>query len=210
MLCTPGYIVSQIGIIGFTYWSATFLRRVDHFSPATVGLMLGLATGLLGIGGGIAGALVLENSNRHGDQWKAIWPAIATLAAIPFMLTATLGSSPGFAVVAFGVVAFLAAFKYGPQIAITLNVVGSRMRATASSIQGFTSALIAIGGGPWYVGKLNDLFGHNLGPAVIRYSMASCVVFVAIGGVMILLGARFITGDIAEAQRADAAAVGAA
>jgi predicted MFS family arabinose efflux permease len=203
VLCVSGYIVSQFGIIGFTTWSPTFLKRVYHFSSATMGGSLGLSTGLLGILGGIVGAVVLERSNRHGDRWKAIWPATATLLIMPFMLLATLGSSPAMAVFAFGAVAFLGAFKYGPQLALTANVVGSRMRAVASSMQGFTAAIIAIGLGPVYIGALNDALQHRFGPEVIRYSMASCAIFVLAGGWLILRGSRFIVADMAKAAEAD-------
>ena len=70
-----------------------------------------------------------------------------------------------------GLVAFMVACKFGAVLAVNQSVVKPRMRSLASSIQGFCASIIAVGGGPLFVGALNDALTPSLGEQAIRYSL---------------------------------------
>jgi MFS family permease len=206
VLSTSGYVISQFGVLGFNGWAPTFLRRVHHMSPAEMGAAFGASTGILGLIGGILGAVVLDRTNRLGDQWKALWPAIATVLFIPCMLVTATAPESTWAVLGMGGVAFLSAFKYGPSLAITVNVMPAGMRAVASSLQGFVAAFIAIGLGPVFIGWLDDALAPRFGQEAMRYSFAFATLFVAIGAALIFLSARTICADIAAVETPSEAA----
>ncbi|MHA6623531.1 spinster family MFS transporter [Pseudonocardia sp. DLS-67] len=202
VLTAAGYVVSQFGIQGFTVWAPTYLRRIHDLTGGQVGASFGISTGVLGIAGSLVGAVVLTWSNRHGDRWKLLWPAIATFLASPLILAATLLQSVVLTLVVMGGVAFMVAFKFGPVVAVNQSVVRPRMRALASSVQGLTASLLAIGLGPLYVGALSDTYAESLGADSLRYALMSCALFTVVGSALLAYGSRWITADIATAERA--------
>jgi MFS family permease len=200
VLCAAGYTVSQFGILGFTTWTPAFLRRIHELNAAQVGASLGIATGILGIIGGVASAIALTRTNKLGDRWKLLLPGGATLLIAPFILIAALNPSVAIVVLCTGLVAFMVAFKFGAVLAVNQTVVKPRMRSLASSIQGFCASIIAVGGGPLFVGALNDALTPSLGEQAIRYSLGACACFTLLGGGMLLYGSRFIEADIRRAS----------
>ncbi|MCP5145922.1 MAG: MFS transporter [Gammaproteobacteria bacterium] len=203
-LCTAaGYVISQIGIIGFTVWAPTYLRRVHEMSPSEVGISFGLITGIVGLLGALSGAVILERSNRYGDRWKLLWPALATFLAAPAILAATFFDSVWVTLGGMGMVAFMAAFKFGPVLAVNQSVVRPRMRALASSLQGFTASIVAIGGGPIIVGAISDALTPEFGADGLRYGVMCCAVFATAGSILLAYGSRFIEADIRLAEAVD-------
>jgi MFS family permease len=200
VLCAAGYTVSQFGILGFTTWTPAFLRRVHDLNAAEVGAWLGIVTGILGIIGGVTSAIALTRSNKFGNRWKLLLPAIATLSIAPFIIVAALNQSVTIVVLCTGCVAFMVAFKFGAVLAVNQSVVKPRMRSLASSIQGFTASIIAVGGGPLFVGALNDALMPRLGDQAIRYSLTACACFTLLGGALLMWGARYIEADIKRAS----------
>jgi MFS family permease len=200
-LTVAGYVVSQIGVQGFSVWAPTYLRRMHGLSVESAAFYFGIVTGLLGLAGALSSAFVLTRSNRHGDKWKLLWPALATLSIAPFILLAAWLDSVQLTLVSMGVVSFFVAFKFGPVIAVALSVVHPRMRAVASAIMGFTASVIAIGGGPLLVGVISDLLRPSMGDGGMRYALTLCAAFTAVGAGLMVLGARSIESDIASADR---------
>lgn len=204
LFTAAGYVVSQVGIIGFTVWAPTYLRRIHDMSAGGAGASFGFATGVLGILGALSGAYVLTKSNKHGDKWKLLWPAIATLMAAPFILLTVAVESTVITLIAMGVVAFFVAFKFGPVLAANQSVVKPRMRALASSFQGFTASIVAIGGGPLLVGAISDALRPSMGDDSLKAAFVVCAGFVVAGAALLALGSRSIEADIAAAERVEA------
>ena len=204
LLTAAGYVVSQVGIIGFTVWAPTYLRRIHEMTAGGAGASFGFATGLLGIAGALSGAYVLQWSNKHGDKWKLLWPAIATFMVAPFMLLTVFVESETVTLVAMGCVAFFVAFKFGPVLAANQSVVKPRMRALASSCQGFTASIVAIGGGPLLVGAISDMSRPALGDDGLKLAFIVCAVFAVVGALLLAWGSRSIEADIAAAERIEA------
>jgi MFS family permease len=200
VLTVVGYVISQIGVQGFTVWAPTYLRRMHGLSAESVALYFGVVTGLLGLAGALASAFTLTRSSRYGDKWKLLWPAIATLLIAPFVLLAAWSGSTRATLVAMGFVSFFVAFKFGPVVAVALSVVHPRMRAVASAIQGFTASVIAIGGGPLLVGAISDALRPSMGEGGMRYALTLCAIVAAIGAGLMALGSRSIEADIAAAE----------
>lgn len=199
VLTATGYVVSQVGIMGFTVWAPTYLRRIHDLSAASAVASFGVATGVLGLAGALTGALVLDRSNKYGDRWKSLWPAIATIMIAPCILLTTLATSTSATLVGMGCVAFFVAFKFGPVLAVAQSVVKPRMRALASSVQGFSASILAIGGGPLMVGMISDALHPSLGDEGLRYALMLCAGFAVFGGILIAWGSRSIDKDLATA-----------
>ena len=204
MLNATGYVISQVGIMGFTVWAPTYLRRVHELTAASAGASFGVSTGVLGLAGALIGGIVLERSARHGDRWKSLWPAMATVMVAPFILLATFVQSVGITLFAMGAVAFCVAFKFGPVIAIAVSVVKPRMRAMASSIQGFAASILAIGGGPLLVGTVSDGLAPTMGNDGLRYALMLCAAFALVGAMLMAAASTTIERDLALAEADEA------
>ncbi|HWW63481.1 MAG TPA: MFS transporter [Sphingomonadaceae bacterium] len=200
LLTAAGYVVSQIGIIGFTTWAPAYLRRIHDMSAGSAGASFGVATGLLGIAGGLSGAYLLQRSNRHGDKWKLLWPAIATFLAGPAMILTIVVQSTSVTLFGMGAVAFCVAFKFGPIIAANQSVSRPRMRAMSSSIQGFAASLIAIGGGPLLAGAVSDALRPSMGDDSLKGAFIVCAIFTVVGSTLLFLAARSVERDIRRAE----------
>lgn len=200
LLTAGGYVMSQVGIIGFTVWAPTYLRRIHDMTAGGASASFGFATGILGIAGALSGAYVLQRSNKYGDKWKLLWPAIATFMAAPFILLTILMESTVVTLVSMGGVAFFVAFKFGPVLAANQSVVKPRMRALASSIQGFTASIVAIGGGPLLVGAISDILNPTMGDDSLKVAFIVCAAFATAGALLLALGSRTIEADIAAVE----------
>jgi MFS family permease len=205
LLVIAGFCVGGFGSAGFNVWGPTFLARVHGLTPAQIGASVGLISGLAGLAGGLSGGISVDAmSRRFGDQWKIIPFAItATLMGPTILLTVFTPFLP-LSLAGMGAISFLSAFQFAPIIAVIQSVMPARMRALASSINGFSAALVSIGLGPLYIGMVNDHLAHRYGPVVIRYSLASVALFCLLGAGCFWAASRRVARDIAHAEAIDA------
>jgi len=87
------------------------------------------------------------------------------------------------------------------QLAIVQTVVKVRMRAFAASLHFMASNLFGMALAPLIIGMLNDFFSARYGTQAIRYSMLTVVPVSMLSGFGLILGARFIRGDIKTALK---------
>ena len=149
---------ASYGIGGF---SAAYFIRAFHLSVQDVGLLFGLLGGVSAAGGTLAGGLVTDRLGRRDARWYALVPAIGLIVSAPITMAGYLAPTLWVAVVILLVPPILQYTFLGPSLGLTHNMVGPRMRATATAILFLVINLIGLGFGPLFVGWLSDFYARR-------------------------------------------------
>jgi MFS family permease len=185
-------------------WTATFLMRVHHMSVAEVASTTGPIRGVVSFIGIFGGGLLIDRLGRRNIGWRLWIPAVACLAAAPAEILFLLGDSKAAWMIGYGLSSTFTLIHQAPVFALGMSVAPIRMRAMASAVFLFCSAMIGQALGPLLVGWLNDMLAPTYGETAIRYSLLINAVTAVIGGLLLLLAYRHITADIARAEARDA------
>lgn len=150
-------------------------------SGGTLGLSLGLITGVFGLTGTILGGSLSDWFGRKDLRAQPTIPAVGMALSTPMLLYALQTDSLLLAFVLIGVAYMLINFALGPTYAMIQGLVTPSMRATATAIYLFVMALVGHAIGPVAIGAVSDLIAGpmGLGDAVgMRWSL---FVFVTAG-----------------------------
>jgi predicted MFS family arabinose efflux permease len=165
------HILTGATLIGFVgYGTGTFTQPYFHrafgLSYTQIGLIFGLVGGIAAAAGTVLGGYASDWAGRRSVRWYALIPGFTILLAAPAYMLAYTREVPGLAV-AFMVVPMLLHYVYiGPTLGVMHNLVGPRMRATATALFFFVVNLVGLGAGPYVNGRLNDYFaGREFGVA---------------------------------------------
>jgi MFS family permease len=145
---------------GIGQFSAPYFNRQFNLDYATVGLIFGLIGGFSAGLGTLAGGFVSDFASKRDPRWYALTPAIGLLLALPFYVW---GYRMGDWKLAAVVLSLPAVFSYtylAPTFGVVQNVVETRQRATAAAVMLLFLNIIALGGGPVFVGWLIDRLGE--------------------------------------------------
>jgi MFS transporter, Spinster family, sphingosine-1-phosphate transporter len=165
VLTVLGYAAYTFAIGALAFWTPSFLERARGISKAHATVQFGaivVATGFLGTyGGGWLGDRLLSRS-RQAYLWLS---GLATLAAAPLTLLALIAATPAVywtAIVAAELCLFVST---GPINSTIVNVVDSRIRATAVALSIFTIHVLGDVPSPSLVGIISD--ARTLGQAML-------------------------------------------
>ena len=156
-----GAALASFAGYGVNAFAAPYYIRTFGLSLAQVGLIFGIVGGLGAAVGVLAGGLISDRAGRGDARWYVWAPAIGTALGAPlYMLAFVLPSWPASVAVLF--VTGACVYTYlGPSFGVMHNMVGPRMRATATALLFLVINLIGLGLGPTVVGVLSDLYaGH--------------------------------------------------
>ena len=187
---------------GFGAWVPAFLGRVRDMGPGEIGTWIGLANGITGAAGSIAGGYAADRLGARDPRWYLWVPAITTLLAIPFAIPFLLADDKVLALWMYFPYNFLGSAFLGPVIAITYRLVKVRMRALASAILLFILNLIGLGGGPQIVGLMNDALTPTYGVEAVRYSLLIVALFGIAAVTLYFVAARTLARDLTAAEAA--------
>ena len=189
-------------------WMPAFLERSHGLEPAQVGIMLGPAMLIGGVGGLLISGRLTDWLVQRSVRWYALVPAIATICAVPFSLTImlipqTTYSAFGITFASYWTVISLvtipgaAYISYmGPANALMQNMMPLRMRALTVAIFLFVTNLIGMGLGPPLVGLVSDAMEAQYGDEALRYSMI-CFLFIYVWAAYhFFRGARYLSKDL--------------
>ena len=178
-----GFALSAAVNFGIAAWLATFLVRSYGWTPARAGVIQGLLTMTVGVGGTLAGGRVADALVRRGrvdaPLRVGIIGAIGMLvsaSAYPLMPTAAL------AVAWLVIVNFFAAFPWGPASAAAAEIVPASIRTQGAALYFFVLSLVSGTLGPTAVAFFTDRVFHD--PLALRYSL----VVVNILGMLLTIG----------------------
>ncbi len=154
----------------------SFLARSHGMTPAQIGLLLAVTTGIFGFLGTALSGVVADRIGQKDLGRTMLVPVIATLIAAPFAPVFYLSTSLSWTIFALAFPSLLGASYLGPAYSATQGLVPLRMRATAAAILLFILNMIGLGLGPQTVGILSDLLRPSLGADSLRWALLSTLI----------------------------------
>lgn len=152
-------------------WTASFMIRSHGMATGELGTWLAM---IIGVGGGVGvffGGLVADRMGPRDIRWYMWIPALSGAFCLPFMAAVYLADNPYSALLFMTVPGVLFNVYLGCTLATTHNLVGLRMRATASAILFLVINIIGLGAGPWTIGLLSDYLEPTAGKDSLRDAM---------------------------------------
>jgi MFS family permease len=156
-----GVTLASFAGYGAGQFSAPYFNRAFGLDYATVGLIFGAIGGLSAGVGTLAGGFVSDRMARHGARWYALAPAIGLAISVPLSIA---GYAQADWKIAAAVLLTPAIFSYvylAPTFAVVQNVVEPHRRATAAAVMLLFLNIIALGGGPVFIGWLIDALAQS-------------------------------------------------
>ncbi|HEY7232695.1 MAG TPA: MFS transporter [Gemmatimonadaceae bacterium] len=165
-----GFALSASVNFGIAAWLATFLVRTYGWTPARAGMLQGILTMTVGVGGTLAGGRVADILSRRGYVDAPL--RVGIIGAAGMLLSASaypLMPTAAFAVVGLVVVNFFAAFPWGPAAAAAAEIVPASIRTQGAALYYFVLNLVSGALGPTAVAFFTDSVFHD--PGALRYSL---------------------------------------
>lgn len=153
-----GIMIATFCVFGIMYFLPPWLFRRHGFGFAGAGLALGLLSSVPAMVSMALGGFLSDRLARRDPRWYVWLPAGFLLLCVPLYWIALPQGDWRMAMAGLIAIAFLQYSQTPLLHAITQNMVGDRMRATAASLVGIVTNLVAAGGGPMMVGLLSDRF----------------------------------------------------
>lgn len=168
LLSKPTYlhVLAGMTIAGFTFNAvATFvlpfyLRGFD-VPLGVLGALFGMVSFTSNALGMLVGGFGVDRLARHDPRWSIWTPAAAFCLCIPFYFGAFASSQLALSLACIWFGNFTLITYFAPTSGTMQNLVGPRMRATATSITFLFGNLLGAGLGPTIVGILSDLFAKR-------------------------------------------------
>lgn len=138
-------------------------------------------------------------TNQGAYAWVAAW---SLLAGVPALIACFWLADPRAVVLLLTVYLFAAGFYLGPSFFVAQTLAPISARAMSTALFFFVLNLIALGGGPSYVGWTSSLLTEAHGEThALRLAMTSLVVPFALSIVAFSWTARRLPADLARAGR---------
>lgn len=202
LFATPSYrcLLFAVGLGAFSgwgllSWGPTFLLRVHHLSPATVGVWFGgvVATSL--VIGNLTGGIMSDLLGKR-DLRAYLWVSgIGSLLSIPGALLFVTATDWRWALVGMFFCTLLLTVHVAPCYAMGQTIAPIRVRATAAVLLTLSATLVGTGLAPVIIGGLNDVLAQAYGDQAIRYSLATGALGAAGAAAAAFMGSIWIRGD---------------
>ncbi|MBS0614325.1 MAG: MFS transporter [Proteobacteria bacterium] len=156
-----GITVGAFAAYGFYAFMPLYFIRLFGLDYATAGLISAFTGGVAVALGILAGGFVADELAKRDRRWYALVPAIGGLISLPLYAAGTLDAGW---MSATGFLALAGFFQYallGPTFGVVQNVVGAHRRATATALLYIFLNVVALGGGPLFVGTAIDRFAER-------------------------------------------------
>ena len=151
-----GVTIASFGSYGGGAFSSQFFYAGYGLSLAKVGLITGLVGGFSSGVGTLAGGFLADRLSRRSPAWYSLTPAIGLAIATPIYIFAYTQPDWQRACLVLLVPGIFHYTYLGPTFGVVQNMVETRRRATATALLFFFLNLIALGGGPPFIGWLID------------------------------------------------------
>ncbi|HWA61822.1 MAG TPA: MFS transporter [Caulobacteraceae bacterium] len=145
---------------GIGQFSSPYFIRTFGLGLAVVGVVFGLIGGASTGLGTLVGGFVTDWANRRSPAWYGLVPGIGLAIAVPLYAVVYTRADWRVAGALSLIPGVFHYFYLGPTFGVIQNAVEVRRRATATALTFFFLNLIALGGGPPFVGWLIDQFAQ--------------------------------------------------
>jgi len=176
----------------------SFLARSHGMTPAQIGFLLAVTTGIFGFIGTAMAGVIADRLGKADLGRTMLVPVYATFAGLPFAPIFYLSPSLTWTIVALCIPSLLGASYLGPAYSATQGLVPLRMRATAAAILLFVLNMIGLGLGPQTVGIVSDLLQPLLGANSLRWALLSTVITTMAGAYFYWQASRTLHKDMAR------------
>ena len=192
---TLGLSVGSFATYGLTQWIPAFFIRSHGLSLTQIGVWAGLAAGVGGILGVLAGGVTAVKLLPGDRRWELWLPAVAYAGSAPFYVAVFLLPSPYLAIAIKVVATFIAAAGGGVALSAIQSFAEPNRRATAISLVLFLSSLLGLGAGPFAVGLISDLLEPRFGAESLRYALVISTAALIWAGAHFAMAARTARQD---------------
>jgi predicted MFS family arabinose efflux permease len=153
-----GCALATIALNAIGQFLGQFLMRNFQLGMADTGRMMALLAGGSMTSGLLLGGFGTDWAARFDRRWYMWGPAIGLALATPCFLLAFSQHSLVATIAVLMIAQVMLFVYYTPTLAMTQNMVGANMRASAAFVTALVIGLVGIGLGPTALGLLSDLF----------------------------------------------------
>jgi MFS family permease len=165
-----GLAFNSVAFFGIQTWTPAFFTRTYGWSPAQIGVVLGLVLLIVAPVGLICGSLLAERFARQGRADANLRVTLIAFAlAVPASILFPLMPTPELSIAMLGVLFFVAMLSPGPQNAALQIITPNQMRGQVTALYLFVFNAIGFGTGATVVAFVTDHIFRN--EALIGYSM---------------------------------------
>lgn len=166
---------------GKAVWQIIYLIRSHDLSPGTVGLTLGIATGILGMCGTWVGGWLGDRYGSKDPRYYLTASIVGGLVAVPVLVIGYTTDNPVVAVAMLAIPSFLTGLGFAPTFAVIQGLVRPQSRAMAMSVKLLIQTLIGLGFGPLTFGILSDALKPIAGADSVAWVLLCAVPLMLVG-----------------------------
>jgi predicted MFS family arabinose efflux permease len=187
-----------IGIGGYslTTFGPAFLMRVHGMSMANVGVHYGVATGAAGIVGVALTGIIADRLSARDPRWILWVVAIMIAILLPFSYAAFFVSNHWLALTSMALATVLATAYLAPVVAAIQRLAPTELRATASAMLFFCTALMG-GVGPLVTGMISDALHPQLGAQALGRALLVVPIAHTAAGILYATATRSFRSELA-------------
>lgn len=198
-----GVAWAGFGLYATIIWAPSFLIRSFALPIEQVGVVLGIAFGVLGAIAVLAIGQLSDAAKKRDPGAHAFLPAVMMIAAAPLAAAGFLAGTLVWAMALLVAPIMMMSAWQAPTIAAVQDTATPRTRALAAALVMFTLNLLGLGLGPLVVGALSDALAPSLGQESLRYALLAVPVSFALAGLHWIIAARGLRAQ-ARAKTEDA------
>lgn len=213
LLTIPSWWAMCMGIALASFLSyAISAWQMDYLKPFNLGFenpmeyktlmnYLGVMNGIFYAGGTFLGGYLASKLAKKNVNAYGLVPAAALLVALPAILASFWVQSVELHLIYATIFLFCIGMYLGPSFAVAQTLAPINMRAMSTAIFFLILNLIALGGGPTFVGLLADMFLEQHGDIhAIRLALSITSLVLVLAIISFLIAARNLPKDWALAK----------
>ncbi len=156
-----GITIGAFAAYGFYAFLPVYFVRTFDLDYSAVGLILAFVGGLAVAIGILAGGFVADRLAQRDRRWYAGVPAAGGLLSLPLYAAGVIDANWLAATLWLALAGFFQYALLGPTFGVLQNVVAPHRRATATALLYILLNVVALGGGPLFVGSAIDHFANE-------------------------------------------------